>query len=212
MMDFLLRAAGSVCKLGILPGSFNPLTVAHLALAEAALRNVDEVVFVLPQVFPHKPYSGASFDQRLSMLQSAVSHNPRLSVAASQGGLFVDIARECREAYGAGVGLSFLCGRDAAERIAGWDYGRPDAFLEMLREFDFLVAARAGEYQPPRALAGSFTSLELDGPFDHVSSSEVRSRIGRGEPWRHLVPESITGLVGEIYTQRKNRQPCAEPL
>src|ERR1051325_5057741 len=148
-MDFPHRAAGNPKRLGILPGTFNPVTVAHMALARAALSQVDEVVFVLPRVFPHKTYSGASFDERIEMLRAAVADNPAFSIATAEGGLFVEIARECRAAYGDGVTLSFLCGRDAAERIAGWDYGRPGAFPEMLREFELLVAPRSGAYDPP---------------------------------------------------------------
>jgi nicotinate-nucleotide adenylyltransferase len=183
----------------VLPGSFNPVTVAHLALAETALTVVDEVVFVLPREFPHKKYTGASFAQRVEMLGMALAGQRRFSAAASEGGLFVEIAKECREAYGADVRLSFLCGRDAAERIADWDYGRPGAFAEMLGQFDILVAARAGEYCPPESLSSSFARLDVSGAFDHVSASEVRARIASGEPWRHLVPAAVVQRVGEIY-------------
>ena len=101
----------------------------------------------------------------------------------------MEIADECREAYGADVRLSFLCGRDAAERIANWDYGHPGAFAEMLGTVRLLVAARSGEYCPPRSLAEfRFARLEVNGAFDHVSASEVRARIAGGEPWEHLVP------------------------
>jgi nicotinic acid mononucleotide adenylyltransferase len=41
--------------------------------------------------------------------------------------------------------------------------------------------------------------LELPGEFDHVSATEVRTRIARGEPWEHLVPPAIRGRVREIY-------------
>ena len=58
----------------------------------------------------------------------------------------------------------------------------------MLTQFDLLVAARSGEYCPPESLLSSFARLELNGDFDHVSASEVRTRIGSGEPWEHLVP------------------------
>ena len=167
-MEFFRRPAERPRRLGVFPGSFNPVTVAHLALAEAALTVVNEVLFVLPRQFPHKPYSGASFLQRVELLNVALEGNSRFSSAAGDAGLFVEIAAECREAYGADVRLSFLCGRDAAERIAGWDYGRPGAFLEMLKQFDLLVAARSGEYCPPPSLLSSFARLELNGAFDYV--------------------------------------------
>jgi nicotinic acid mononucleotide adenylyltransferase len=159
----------------------------------------DEVVFVLPREFPHKTYSGASLEQRVELLLLALAAHPRLSAAVSEQGLFVNIARECREVYGTGVRLSFLCGRDAAERIVNWDYGDSGAFSQMLKGFDLLVAARSGEYYPPQDLLASFGRLELDGEFDHISATEVRSRIAEGEPWQHLVPETARRRVSEIY-------------
>src|SRR5580658_5803721 len=87
-------------RVGILPGAFNPVTVAHLALARAALSQVAEVVFVLPQVFPHKPYHGAQFAARVEMLRAAIADEPAFSLAAADGGLFVEIAAECRKTYG----------------------------------------------------------------------------------------------------------------
>jgi nicotinate-nucleotide adenylyltransferase len=204
-MEFFRRSAGRPCRLGVFPGSFNPVTVAHVALAEGALAVVDEVVFVLPRQFPHKTYCGASFEQRVELLGMVLGGEARYSVAASERGLFAEIAGECHEAYGADVRLSFLCGRDAAERIANWDYGLRGAYPEMLQQFDLLVAARGGEYHPPESLASSFARLELSGGWDHVSASEVRTRIGQGEPWEHLVPVAARRRVGEIYTTGENR-------
>ena len=156
-------------RLGILPGTFNPVTIAHLALAHSGLSVVDEVVFVLPRAFPHKLYSGASFRQRMEMLQDALRHDAAFSIAAAGSGLFVDIAAECRAAYSRTTRLTFLCGRDAAERIAHWDYGVPGAFDGMLRQFDLLVAGRRGDYQVPAEWNGAIERLELPGLFDHVS-------------------------------------------
>jgi nicotinate-nucleotide adenylyltransferase len=202
-MEFFRRSAGRPDRLGVFPGTFNPVTVAHVALAEGALAVVDEVVFVLPRQLPHKAYTGASFEQRVELLGLALEEKPRCSVAACERGLFAEIAAECRGAYGAEVRLSFLCGRDAAERIANWDYGSPGAFLEMLKQFDLLVAGRGGEYCPPERLVSSCARLELSGGFNHVSANEVRTRIGNGEPWEHLVPPEVRRRVGEIYAAGK---------
>ena len=199
-MQFFRRAEIQPRRLGVLPGTFNPVTVAHLALAKAALSTVDEVVFVLPRVFPHKHYSGATFRQRLDMLDAAVGGQPRYSVAASRRGLFAEIADECRLEYGPDVRLTFLCGRDAAERIVSWDYGTPGAFAEMLKRFDLLVAARTGEYTPPAEFADFISALPLEGAFDHVSATEVRQRIARREPWEHLVPEPTRELIRQHYS------------
>src|SRR5271166_5565513 len=112
-MEFLSRCREQPARLGILPGSFNPPTRAHLALAEAALAELDEVVLVLPRAFPHKDYDGASSVQRADMLRTLVDRRPRLAAAASVGGLFIEIAHECRAAYAPDVELAFVCGRDA---------------------------------------------------------------------------------------------------
>jgi nicotinate-nucleotide adenylyltransferase len=198
-MHFFRRALGMPSRLGILPGTFNPITVAHVALARAALSHVDEVVYILPRVFPHKSYGRASFAQRVELLCAAAGEDQNFSVAAADGGLFVEIAAECRAAYGNHAAFTFLCGRDAAERIVNWDYGRPGALGGMLRQFDLLVAARGGEYEPPPEFRASIRSMELAGEFDHVSATEVRGMIARGEAWDHLVPAAIRPRVKEIY-------------
>lgn len=198
-MDFYRRAAGKPDKLGVLPGAFNPPTRAHLALAGAALSIVEEVLFVLPRVFPHKSYNGAGFEDRLRLLTAAVANEPRYSVAATASGLFIDVARECRSAYGEHTELAFLCGRDAAERIVNWDYGEPGAFREMLGCFELLVASRRGEYAVPGEMRGRIRPLDWSDEFEQISATEVRERIAREEPWEYLVPEPIVPLVREIY-------------
>src|ERR1039457_6424431 len=98
-MEFFRRAPGRPARLGVFPGTFNPVTVAHMALAGAALSSVDEVVFALPREFPHKPYSGATFTERIEMLAAAIADQPAFSLASTEGGLFAEIAVECRQAY-----------------------------------------------------------------------------------------------------------------
>lgn len=198
-MEFFRRAPATLRKLGVLAGSFNPPTHAHIALARAALSVVDEVLFVLPRVFPHKGWEGAGFEDRLRMLEAAVGPEPRFSIAASEKGLFIEIARECRAAYGDGTELYFLCGRDAAERIVNWDYGRPGAFLAQLREYHLLVAPRRGDYEPLPEMRACIHPLAVPSDYDEVSATEVRRRITNGEPWEHLVPQEIIPLVREIY-------------
>jgi nicotinate-nucleotide adenylyltransferase len=185
--------------LGVFSGSFNPPTNAHLALAHAALGLVDEVLFVLPRAFPHKTYQGVTLDGRLAMVAAATAAEPRFSTAVSDGGLFAEIAEECRLAYGPQLELWFLCGRDAAERIVGWDYGREGAIEEMLAAFGLLVAARGGGYTPPPHLAPRIKPLPVAPEVGDVSATDVRTRIARGRPWRHLVPRPLWETVARLY-------------
>jgi len=188
----------SPARLAILAGSFNPPTVAHLALAEAALRRTDEVLFVLPRHFPHKAYVGASLEERIDMLNAVVSGNDRFSIGVSDGGLFLDIAAEAKDHYPQAE-LWFVCGRDAAERIMNWDYGDPHALLKMMESFGLLVARRQGEYTPPDQFTSRIESLLLEN-YDEHTSTNIRERIAAGEEWKHLVCESIAGEVARIYS------------
>ncbi len=200
-MQFHLRNLRRPKKLGILAGTFNPPTTAHLQLVDAALgRHVDEVLCVLPRAFPHKQYFGATLEQRLEMLALAVDSGLGYSIASSEAGLFVDIARECREYYGNGVELKFICGRDAAERVLNWDYGREDAVEHMLQNFELLVAARQGEFQSPAPYGPRIHRLHMRPGYDAVSSTDIRERIARGESWEHLVPKEIIERVRAIYS------------
>lgn len=189
-----------VRRVAAFPGSFHPLTVAHLDLAHSALAVADEVTFVLPAEFPHKQYDGVGFAARFEMLRVVATGEPRFSVGSTSGGLFLDIARELRAAYPPGLETIYLlCGRDAAERIVDWDYGDSHFAERMLEEFELLVAGRAGEYTPPPHLAHRVHSLTISRDWMDFSATEVRDRIRRGDAWRHLVPGAIADRVAELY-------------
>jgi nicotinate-nucleotide adenylyltransferase len=198
-LEFYRQSSVKPNKVGILAGSFNPPTVAHLELARAASHSVDLIVCVVPRVLPHKDYCGATLQQRMDMLDTAGLAIPH-SIASSAQGLFIDIARECRGHFGAEAQLSFICGRDAAERILKWDYGRAGVVEEMLREFELLVAPRDGHFSAPEEYRDRVHALQVGSGTEEVSSTEVRERIARGEPWEHLVPEAIRARVREIYS------------
>ena len=156
---------------------------------------LDEVAFVLPQVFPHKKFGGVSFEQRLRLVQAAIDGQPTWTAWTSNGGLFLEIARERRAESGPEVELYLLCGRDAADRIVNWNYGEGPSIAVQLREFQMIVAARRGEYAPPPELATRIHSIDLPEDLQAISSSEVREAIVAGQPWRHLVPSAVAELV-----------------
>jgi nicotinate-nucleotide adenylyltransferase len=198
-LEFYRQTSGKPQKIGVLAGSFNPPTVAHLELAKSASASVDLIVFAVPRAFPHKEYSGATIEQRIEMLDASGLAIP-YAVASTEHGLFIDIAREFRLHYGLETQLSFICGRDAAERILDWDYGREGVVEQMMREFELLVAPRRGHFTPPERFTSRIQVLNLSNGHEAVSSTEVRERIARGEPWEHLVPEKIRERVREIYS------------
>jgi nicotinate-nucleotide adenylyltransferase len=190
-----LTTPASRNRIGVLAGAFNPVTRAHLALVDAALQVVDEVICVVPRVYPHKELHGADLETRVEMLRRA---GTRFRVALCEHGLFADIAHELREQY-PDAELYFICGRDAAERVIHWDYGDPGAIERILENFRLLVASRHGELEAPPHLRHRVEPLPLTGDFDDVSSTEVRKRIAAGLAWEHLVPEPIIEMVRRVY-------------
>src|SRR5262249_11823096 len=88
-----------------------------------------------------------------------------------------------------------LCGRDAAERIVNWNYGAGDGIAKQLELFKLLIAARGGHYEAPPEIRIRIQPLLLPEDVQEISSTEVRRRIRAGEPWRELVPTSITSLI-----------------
>ena len=178
-------------KIGILAGAFNPVTRAHVALADAARTVVDRVICALPRAYPHKEMHGATLDERVQMLRATSAFD---GVEVTGGGLFLEIARELKDRGE----LYFVCGRDAAERVLTWKYEEPDAVARMLREFRLLVASRDGEFNASR-WGEAVLALRVDADLSGISSSEVRRRIAAGEPWEELVPGKIVQAARRIY-------------
>lgn len=197
--EFHIRAAKPGGRIALFPGTWNPPTVAHLAMAHAALASADEVVLVLPRHLPHKTFAGVAFHDRLALLTQLAYQDPHFSAATSSGGLYLEIAQQARQALGSEPEIALLCGRDAAERIAAWDYGREGVFAETIAEFPLLVAARRGAYEAPAEHLSRIGALPMQFSFDEVSSTEVRERIAARAAWRHLVPPALHDAVIRLY-------------
>lgn len=196
-MKLAYKAPGRPRSVAVLAGAFNPPTVAHVALANAAIPFVDEVLLAIPRSFPHKQFDGATLDQRIEMIERIAAARPNLSAGVADGGLFVEIAREAREHY-PDAEICLLCGRDAAERILNWDYGEPGFANRMLQEFKLLVAPRDGIYQPPAEYEQTVRTID-PGDYDEYSSTRVREFITSGREWRDLVPAEVVDLIEKIY-------------
>jgi nicotinic acid mononucleotide adenylyltransferase len=202
-LEFLYRIAPDRTtdpkRVALFPGTWNPPTIAHLDIARVARNYADEVIWVLPRAFPHKGFEGADFDARARMLEVLARQDKAFSAAVSDGGLYAEIAGEAREYFGPQTAISLVLGRDAAERIAAWDYGAAGVFDDFVRRYELLVAARRGEYEPAGHHKESIFTLPMETSWDDVSSSEVRRRIQSGEDWRGLVPPSIVEIVRGLY-------------
>jgi len=185
-------------RTGLFGGTFNPIHVGHLRVAEEALRQMElrEVVFLPTGVPPHREVDeGVPAEARYEMVRLAVAGRPRLSVSRFEvdrpGPCYtVDTVAAMKELHPEGV--AYIVGADIFSRIETWhDWPR------LLASCPFIVAPRPGVpqavfHRPP------FTSAELHFlrmPVVSVSSSEVRRRYREGLPVEGLVPPDVDAWI-----------------
>ena len=197
-------------RLGILGGSFNPVHMGHLLVAQEALEcfQLDRVLFMPCAVQPHKnPRVLASAALREAMLEAALLDNldfDLLDIELRRGGVSytVDSLREIRGLY-PGAERVFIIGADTLPELHGWkDIGE---ILDLCR---FAVLARPGHDLsllradrlglpspwPERLLAGVARSRQVD-----ISSSDIRHRIAEGLSIRYLVPQAVEMIIREHH-------------
>jgi nicotinate-nucleotide adenylyltransferase len=206
-LDLIIRASKGLPanngRLGVLGGVYNPITRAHLILTQAAVEqfNIDEVIFVLSKISPHKPLFGASIAQRLEMMRISIADIPFISIGLCTHGLFLDICEALQPHYPQNPELFFITGRDVAERIISWPYPDPgQAIVQMFETFQLLVFPRRGKLKLPendliRTHSHRIHNLQLPENLDHVSSTEVRQRVEAGLDIDNLVPVEVAAYI-----------------
>lgn len=198
-----LRPSTPQPRLGVLGGTFNPVTRAHLALAEAARRDfsLGEVLFVLPRQLPHRAPEEAAVGDRLALLQAALDRHDRFSLAVCSHGLFVEMMEALAPHYPADTRVYFLTGSDAAERILGWDYADGEkGVAEMFARFDLIVAERAGTAALPAdprlaPFRAQIHALRLPLDVQEISATRVRERLRAGKSIAELVPPPVADVI-----------------
>lgn len=201
--------AGTLARLGIMGGTFDPPHLGHLACAEEALEafGLDAVLFV--------PTGRPAFKQdrlvtagevRLAMVAAAVAGNPAFAVSAlevERPGITyaVDTLRELREEL-PGVELVFIVGADAALALPRW---RKSA--ELARLAAFAAATRPGFELGEQALRDlrehGFDVRPFAVPGLDISSSALRRRVYAGRTIRYLVPEAVRKIIEEESLYRR---------
>ena len=145
--DFSIRPFGRV---GILCGSFNPLTRAHTELAGQVCKawQLDQVFLSLAKVTVDKEQiSGMSLEDRLLLLSLYAERHPHISIALVNRGLYVEQAQAFRALCGAQTELFFLTGMDKLIQILDARYYQDrDAALNELFGLASLIVANRGAF------------------------------------------------------------------
>jgi nicotinate-nucleotide adenylyltransferase len=183
---------------GLMGGTFDPIHVAHLIIAEEALDRLglDRVIFVPSARPPHKPGSEITpVEHRLEMVRLAVADNPRLSVSDIEArrddtSYTIETVSALETELGGDEKLYFIMGSDSLAQFFTWKDP-----LDLLSACEFVVVPRPGaaiEDGDPRIRE---KATVLDMPMLDVASSDIRSRLRAGRSVRYLVPGPVRAYI-----------------
>ena len=209
-------------RLGIFGGTFNPIHIGHLRVAEEVREalELERIIFVPSYLPPHKELSyNVTGARRLEIVKMALKSNAFFEVSSFEvdsGGSSYSIKtiEHIRELYGCTP--YFILGRDAFNEISSW--------YQVQRLFDlchFAVMSRPGATEcplgdvlgeeAPRFQAtprGFINELGNEIVFVEVtayavSSSRIRELCKKGRSIRYLIPEEVHDYIRKerIYSE-----------
>ena len=207
-------------SLGVLGGTFDPIHIAHLALAQEAAESLglERVLFIPAGSPPHKPGVAISAGaDRLAMVMLAIAGNDRFEASRLEldrdgPSYTVDtleaLAASRRSEGTGGAGeLTLILSADAFLGLRSWH--EPHRVLELAR---LAVAPRDGYPEAgPEFLATHFPdqadrAVFLDGPRIRLSASSLRDRAVAGRSLRYLVPDAVAAYIGDHDLYRSPRR------
>lgn len=184
-------------RLGVFGGSFDPIHLGHVLVADDVRRQLrlDRVLFIPTWRPPHKRGPLTPYRHRLEMARLATIGEPGFescAVEQDRPGLSytVDTLDELRSRY-RGSSLYLIVGSDQYRDVSSWQ--RPDLLTRLAR---VVVASRPGVerpalfpgHDPKRVL---FRSIIPVG----ISAAAVRARLAKGRSVRYMLPVRVAQYV-----------------
>jgi nicotinate-nucleotide adenylyltransferase len=192
-------------KIGLFFGSFNPIHIGHLIIADyiAQYTDLSEVWLV---VSPHNPLkqknSLAKDHDRLHLAQLATENNPRLKVSSIEFTLpkpsyTIDTLVYLNEKYPDKTFI-LIMGSDNIQSINKWKN-----YEKLIAEYDIMVYNRNGfdDINPEYLTRVTF----VDAPLLNLSSTMIRERIAEGKSIQYLVPDVVFHYLdnSNLYKSKK---------
>jgi len=187
-------------NIGLYFGSFNPIHVGHMAIAQYMIENteIDQLWFV---VSPHNPLKKqddiAQDDLRLEMVKLATEEFfPKMKVcdielSMPRPSYTIDTLRELKNKYPENK-FAVILGSDSIDSITKWkDY------QSLLKENKIYVYPRQGS--DLEAIKSTYSVDLITAPILNVSSTSIRESISEGKDVSHFLPEKVLKYI------KKNR-------
>ena len=191
-----------ITRLGVMGGTFNPIHLGHLMIAEEARQafHLKKVLFVPSYITPNKDVCGATAEQRLAMTRLATADNPYFTVSDMEmrrrgNSYTVDTLRLLKEIYGPSHSLYFISGTDTIHDLHNWN--NPEEILSLCQ---FIGATRPDGSEQIDSIISSFGELgknilKLPVPTMEISSTELRRRIRLGLSVRYMMPSAVVEYI-----------------
>jgi nicotinate-nucleotide adenylyltransferase len=203
-------------RVGVIGGTFDPIHVGHLIMAEGArdVLDLQRVVFVPAGQPPHKRSRRISpAVHRLAMARLAIAGNAcfttsRVDIDREGPSYTVDTIRLLQEAWGPDVRVYFLIGGDSLAELPTWH--QPERLIEICQ---VVAVPRPGSEPDLDALNDKIHGAServqiLHLPLVDLSATEIRDRVMDGRSIRYLVPDTVEQYIyrHRLYREQTVRQ------
>ncbi len=182
-------------SLGILGGTFDPIHLAHLRIAEEVREalSLARVLFV-PAADPPWKRAVAPFADRLEMVRLAVAPHPAFEASDVEGGrpgpsYTVETLEELRSRF-PDERLWFIVGADAFAEIDGWHHA-----ARLFELSGFAVVERPGSEGATAPVPPGAEVRRVHVPLLDISASDLRRRVARGASLRYLAPDAVIDYI-----------------
>ncbi|MCL2092630.1 MAG: nicotinate (nicotinamide) nucleotide adenylyltransferase [Treponema sp.] len=184
-------------KIALLGGSFNPVHMGHLYLADAVLSELDYQRVILIPAFqsPLKTgHEGASPQDRLDMLRLSILGDPRICIddcEIRRAGLSytIDTIKDIIARYRPEGKPGLILGDDLLESFTQWKSHEEIAGLA-----DLIIARRLASGTAELGVF-PYPHRALNNEIINLSSREVREKIPAGQAWQYLVPPGARHII-----------------
>ena len=198
----MMKSSPLETRIGIIGGSFDPVHIGHLIIAQDAAEHLElsKVVFIPAFIPPHKQHlQRIDAKHRLNMLRLAVEADRRFSVSdveVRRGGVSytVDTLKMLHEVY-PDAALLLIVGSDTLVDLHTWH--KTKDILELCEVATFLrpgedsLEAIAKKIDLPEEQRERLLRNVIDAHRIEVSSSEIRRRLAEGLSIRYFVPPEV---------------------